>query len=1509
MTVKDLSGQSIKGYELHEMLGAGGFGAVYRAYQPMIKRDVAMKIILPEYANHPEFIRRFEFEAQLVARLEHLHIVALYDYWRDPQGAYLVMRWLRGGSLRGMLKKGPVDTKTAVKIVDQVSSALNTAHRRGVVHRDIKPDNILFDDEQNAYLADFGIAKDIHESKVDGDEDEGALTGSPFYLSPEQAKSLPVSPQTDLYSLGIVIYEMLAGQPPFMGDKGLIAILLQHINDPVPPVRELRPDLPPAIETVIQRATAKDPSARYSDALSLANDFRRALIAAQPDLVMSQPRQETTEIDDLLVITKPLSASTLIIIPGEEVSNPYKGLQAFQEADAAEFFGRDVLTERLLDRLAEPVELNRFLAVIGPSGSGKSSVVKAGMIPALRRGELRNSERWFMAEMVPGPDPFRELAAALLAVAAVPPEDLDARLRTDEGALADIVEQVLPPGAEYGILLTIDQFEEVFTLVEDEAARVHFLNLLLHAVTERDSRFRLIITLRADFYDRPLLYPGFGDLVRTRNEVVLPLTPEDMREAIVGPAERVGISVETGLVAAMIAEIGEQPGALPLLQYALTELFDRRENNVMTLDAYYASGGVRGALARRAEELYQECSPETQDAMRQVFLRMVEVGEGQDDTRRRVTQVELMALADNADVVMDLLDQLGKYRLLTFDHDPDTRVPVVSVAHEALIREWQRMRRWLDDSREDLLIQRRIAVSNYEWRRQEQDPSFLASGTRLDQFESLKNRATVALTPEELEYIDASIMQRAAQEEEERRRAEHEAMLEKRSRDRLRLLLAVMTVAAVIAGILAAVALVARQTAAEQRDKAERNAEVSASLALVANAQKELEKHNNELAIAIALEANRIPDPPREVQQILADAALAPGTVRVFEGHSDAVYSAAFSPDGQTALSGSRDNTLILWDVETGEILHSFEGHEDRVYAVAFSPDGQTALSASADNTVILWDISNRALLHRFEGHEDRVRAVAFSPDGQTALSSSDDDTVILWDIPNQALLHRFEREPAGEADSSVPGVRAVAFSPDGKTALFGYEDGSVVMWNLETRAVARTFYASSEDVAPAVAYSRDGLLVLAAVSEAVYAWDIETGQEMMSLRPGSFVYSVALDKTGQQVFVAANDNQIHLYDLQTGRELNRFVGHASYVSDVVVRPGSDQILSASNDGTLRLWSLTNGAEIRRYEGHSDQVWTIELSPDGTRILTAAYDGTVRIWNYETGEQITEFTEHPSFVLSAAFTPDGKNVLSSDFDLTLMLWDAETGEIIRNFEGLETIAWSVAVSPDGKTAVTGMDDARIIVWDLETGEPIRSLEGHEGVVYQVDISPDGQRVLSGADDGLVILWNINTGAEIRRFTKYAGLIGSVDFSPDGTMILAASGDYGVMWDAETGRMIRQFGSHTGGATFAVFSSDGTTIASSDGDHTVYIWNVVTGQEIRRLDNSTIALTGAFGPGDQTVISGTEDGTVRLLDAKPLTLDELTAWTHAHRYVPLLTCAQQRQYHLAEAPECAEQAAE
>ena len=320
--------------------------------------------------------------------------------------------------------------------------------------------------------------------------------------------------------------------------------------------------------------------------------------------------------------------AALINLP--ELENPYKGLRPFFEADNDDFFGRDSLTQAMLARLGDGTDLSRFLAVIGPSGSGKSSVVRAGLLPALRQGGLPGSEKWFIVEMIPGPHPLEELEAALLRVAVNPPTSLLAQLQASERGLLRAVQRVLP-GDEATekpteLVLVIDQFEEVFTLVNDESVRTHFLESLVTAVLDPRSRLRLIITLRADFNDRPLQYVDFGDLVRQRSEFVLPLLPDELELAIVEPTKRAGLQLEPGLSATIIDDIGNEPGTLPLLQYALTELFERRSGRTLTLSAYQESGGVLGALARRAEEIFNESDQASQIATEQLFLRFGDPG-------------------------------------------------------------------------------------------------------------------------------------------------------------------------------------------------------------------------------------------------------------------------------------------------------------------------------------------------------------------------------------------------------------------------------------------------------------------------------------------------------------------------------------------------------------------------------------------------------------------------------------------------------------------------------------------------------------------------------------------------------------------------------------------------------------------------------------------------------------------------------------------------------------------
>ncbi|MBK5108838.1 MAG: serine/threonine-protein kinase PknK, partial [Anaerolineales bacterium] len=816
------SPKSIKGYQLLDLIGEGAFGVVYRAHQEFIDREVAVKIILPNYANQPDFIRRFDAEAQLVAQLEHLHIVPLYDYWRDPQGAYLVMRLMKGGSLSDSLKEtGSWEPAAAARLVDQIASALDAAHQQGVVHRDLKPANILLDEDGNAYLSDFGIAKEL--SAREDETQTGAVLGTPAYITPEQVQGQTVTAQTDIYALGVLIYEVLVGEHPFPNSSPA-ELIVKHLQEPLPYIRSAHPELPAALDGVIQRATAKNPENRYPSASALAEDYRRAL-----------------QLD--------------AFVPEEDIYNPYKGLRAFQEADADDFYGREALTGQLLAQLAHPGDGNRFLAVVGPSGSGKSSLVKAGLLPALRKGALPGSENWFIVETHPGSHPLQELQLALMSISADPNVDLSEILAQDEYGLLQAAKATLP-NEESQLLLVIDQFEELFILVDDEALQIRYLDNLVQAVCHDDGQVRVVITLRADFYDRPLQHPAFGRLIEDRTAVVLPLSPGELEQVIKRPAERVGTLLEEGLVETISADVADQPGALPLLQYALTELFERREGRMLTNQAYQEIGGVLGALGRRAEEIYTELDQDGKQVARQLFLRLVTLGEGAQDTRRQVLRSEIQSLfSEDQGSINQVIDLFGKARLLSFDRDPVTRGPTVEVAHEALLHEWPRLREWLDESRADIRMQRVLGNAANEYLVSGREPSFLLRGSRLDQFAAWVETTDMALTQLEQEYLADSLAERRAREAAEAERLTHEAALERRSRNFLRGLVAVMGIAAVVAVVLSIYAFNQQDLAQENALQADQNAatalaEANARATQQAIAEEETKARATQQAIA-----------------------------------------------------------------------------------------------------------------------------------------------------------------------------------------------------------------------------------------------------------------------------------------------------------------------------------------------------------------------------------------------------------------------------------------------------------------------------------------------------------------------------------------------------------------------------------------------------------------------------------------------------------------------------------
>ncbi|MCL4299715.1 MAG: protein kinase [Anaerolineae bacterium] len=1531
--LEDLSGRAIRGYALGERLGTGGYGVVYRAVQPLVEREVAIKIILPQYADHPDFIRRFEAEAQLVARLEHPHIVPLYDYWREPGVAYLIMRLLRGGSLHTALQNGPLPLPTIHQILDQIGAALHTAHQMGIIHRDLKPANVLRDEHGNAYLADFGIAKNLGNPNLADVTQPGVVIGSPAYFSPEQIMAEPVRPQTDIYCLGIMLYELLTGCKPF-DSPSPIFLIQQHLNERVPPLAAHVQGLPPALDPVIQKATAKDQAERYPDVLDLLADFRHALAGEQ--------RSRGAEITPAPLL---------------DLTNPYKGLRAFTEADAADFFGRETLIQELLRRMSEigdpaaPVmgqELARFLAVVGPSGSGKSSVVRAGLVPALRQGGLPNSDRWFVVEMLPGTHPWEELEAALLRIAVNPPDSLLAQLRQDERGLLRAVRRVLPADESIELVLVIDQFEELFTLVSDEDSRRHFLDSLVTAVLDPRSRLRLVVTLRADFMDRPLQYVEFGELLRQRAEFVLPLAPEELEQAITGPARRIGLALEPGLVETISRDVGAEPGALPLLQYALTELFERSAGDgngaglpMLTKQAYQSIGGVTGALARRADDLYAGLDAAGQEAARQLFLRLVTLGEGTEDTRRRVLRAEVEALSGDsipsltlplrgggdpsspspsegegwgggAAVISQVIDLFGKHRLLSFDHDPITRGPTVEVAHEALLREWGRLREWLDASRNDIRMQRLLAIVAAEWRGSGQDASFLLRGTRLDQFAAWAGTTTLALTPDERAFLDASLADREARraEEEARRQRELEtaqklAETEKqraeeqtRAANQLRRRAVFLTVAFIVAGILAVMAVMfgrqasqneqaalaeanSRATAQAEAETQRQMAQAEAMQRATAQAEAEAnfgraevqrlaaeahalyqERGNAELTALLSLHSINMQYSPQG-DAALAEAATLEFPRRIFLGHADWLNDVAFSPDGTYVLTGSNDKTARLWDIQTGQAVITYTGHTAGVKSVTLSPDGQYVLTGSLDKTARLWDVKTGQAVLTYTGHTEGINAVAFAPNGKTILTGSADKTARLWDAETGQEIRTF----TGHTEL----INGVAFAPDGKTILTSSNDRTARLWDVETGLEIRAFTGHTEAVTGVAFSPDDRYIVTGSYDKSVRLWDIETGREIRQfVGSREFIKEVAYAPDGKTILAASDDRTVWLWDAQTGEEVRRFHSHESFVQAVAVSADGRYALSGGDDRSARLWDLRATVDSRLLLGHGDTVHYTRFSPDGRYILTTgSNDRTARLWDARTHELVHVLRGHTAGVHYVTFSPDSQTILTSGFDKTVRLWDVATGRELRQFVAHTNTVYGLALSPDKRIIVTTGDDAdpSVKVWDARTGEQLHFSKVNTRGLHSLTFSPDGRYFLTSSFDHTAQLWDARTFEPARLF-EAADILMAAAYAPDGKTIVTAGVDkMAELWDVQSGQKLRQFIGHTDTVYEANFSPDGKYLVTASADRTARLWDVATGREVRRfIGHSGAVHSVVFSPDGRTIITGSSDRTVRIWDA-------------------------------------------
>ncbi len=1419
LSVEAAAPDRLRGYVLLGRIGEGTHGVVWRAAQPGVGREVAIKAIRPELANRPEFVRRFEAEAQLVAALEHPHIVSLFDFWRDPDGAYLVMPYLRGGSLADRLEKGPLEVADALELLREVGAALTYAHRRGVVHRDVTPHNVLLDDDGNAYLADFGVAVLLGETAA------RYVEGKPSsaYLSPEVLAGEPASPASDVFSLGVLTETMLT--------DGAVS----------PPVAE-----------VLACATERPPEDRYAS----IDEFLEALA------------------DPMGGATEPVA-----IVP--ELRNPYKGLRAFGEADAPDFFGRDHLVTELVD----VVRRHRLVGVVGPSGCGKSSLVRAGLIPKLRRGELPGSERWLITDMYPGARPFAELEAALLQVAAVRPDDLEARLRA--GDWDWIVEGLLPRDSE--LLLVVDQFEELFTVTTDAEERRRFLDVMAGLVSDPRRRVRVVATLRADYYDRPLDYPEFGELLRRGSVSIATPARDAMLEAASGPARAEGLELDPGLAETVVGDVADQPGGLPLLEYALTELFRHRDDNRLTAEGYRRTGGVLGALGTRAEELYREQPASGQEAIRQVLLRLVHVAEGAEDTRRRILLSELQGLAIDSDTLQSVLDSFVAHRLLTLDRDPESREPTVEVAHEALLGRWERLRTWIDDRRDDLVLHRRLVAAVDEWRAAGQRTEYLVTGGRLDHFELFASDTDLAIGAEESAYLAES--------------RRHSDELATRRRRRRQSIMAGFAVVAVIAAVFAVVAN-------QQRGRAEVQASLNRSRVLAA-ASIDAIGEDNQLALLLGLEAAEVSlEANGEVLPEAADAlhrsirasrleaevsldslpmgrtvelaASSSGLVAVsstgdtvelrnsddigtvvatlgvpVEGADTGLASApAFTPDGASVAVVGSDGTVRVWDVESGTEIWSQPRRSPGRGGVVYSPDGGRVLSA-AYTTVVMWDAASGEEIwtRRFEGGLEALPA--FSPDG-TRLAVGE------WGSNDLFVLGSESGEQLSKEDAPAP-VGSLVWSPDGTRLFVGLETGDIRVVDSATLA-------------------------------AVDTW------EGHSATP----WSTAVDSSGSRLATGADDGTVRIWDLVTGGELMVLGAGAGSIDAVAFLPGDQHLVATGNDRLLRLYDVSPQGRGEVFAEHTggEELVGIDFSPDGTKLASLAFKGEfnpggVTIWEVATGRPLLTIDGLDWFSFDGVtFTPDGQGFVVQEWDESqepidlvdvgwgpVQLRDVATGQVLMSFaetEGQER--QTPGFSADGSVLATGSTasfadfekeerTSTASVHDAATGELLHRLEHGDWAVSAVALSPGGDRLATATcDRGIVTVWDVAPEA-ILWSTEYPGCSTGIAYSPDGSFIAASSLENPpAVWDAATGEKRFDIVGHSGGAFSIEISSDGSTIASAGADGSVLVVDAGTGEPLTAIQVADVAVGDVdFSPDGETLAAATLDGSLYVfaLDSEQL----------------------------------------
>lgn len=1203
-------------------------------------------------------------------------------------------------------------------------------------------------------------------------------------------------------------------------------------------------------------------------------DLRTGLVIGMVDSVLAPDRLGRGAQTVFATVTETLRE----VCPALTFSEvcPYRGLEAFTAGDVDVFHGRGRVVDAVLAGLRRD---RRFLALLGPSGSGKSSLVHAGVLPTLTDGGVPGSDQWGWISTPMTANPYAQLEQAGLTgaqdgLAAAARRWLDEAPRCERLVLVlDQAEELLVSTPRSGLL------EELVALPDHEPVTV-------------------LIVLRDDFYGRlAAAAPALMRLVeQSLVNVPAVLQADELTAIITEPATVAGLSFETGLIERIVddathaAPATDTPGGgaavtvLPLLEFALTGLWHRRADGRLTHGAYEQIGGVIGGLAGWCDQAYRALVPNQQLIARRVLTSLVRPGSeaaNMPPTRQRRSADQLRAAVGTQQAAEfdTVVNALAGARLLVTGFDPVSGAPVAELVHDALIREWGLLAQWLAEDHDFLVWRGRLEADHARWaattgRRSPHDPDQLLRGSALDAATRWSDRWSEL--PERLvHFIQLS----------------ERTQRQLRTRDRRRVrYLAALLVAAVGLGVVAAVQA---DIAAEQADLAQQRAQVATSQRLAAQAQ-ELADRQPGLAQLLSLESLRTA-PTREAWNSIQTTLSRP-LHPSWELTDDAVNDVAFSPDGTLLATDSGDDTVQLWDAATRRPAGAtLAGHTDAVTDVAFGPDGELLATTSEDGSIRLWDVATRqpARAPLTSPTGSAVNHVTFSPDG-AMLATTADGTVRLWDVASG--------RPLGEPLTTDSGKDDAVFSPNGRL-LAAVSDGSVQLWDVATRRpVGDPFgFAISDpeavlnganivDGAPVsgVAFSPDGtLLATASVDGSFQLWDVATRQPVGEpLSQTGTGWDVAFSPDGTQLATVSLDHNVRLWDVASRQPIDGPLDHSGIVRSVAFNPDGTQLATTTHEGRVRLWETAT----RRPVGGSstDQsgltVDGVAFSPDGSLLaIFMSDDASIRLLDVTTGQPVGDpLTGDAGGSGRIAFGPDGKLLVSAIFLGGVQFWDVDSGQALGNLvtdEGdlVVDVIVDVAFSPDGSLLVTAglLDGVRL--WDVQSGRPVgEPLAGTDesGAVLSVAFSPDGTLlVTANNEENEAQLWDVQSRRlagdplTVEDGLVARGPVAGVVFSPDGEL-LATAGDLVRLWDVHSRQ---QVGDPIGNDANPIvsdgvaFSPDGTLLAITNSDNTVRLWSVDSRKPVTEpfVGHTNRLYDMAFSPDGTLLVTVDQDDTARL----------------------------------------------